>query len=73
MRYSDKLQPYILEINACPDFAQTGSRLSRIIDTLFENTLTVAALPFFSELSTEEAEAKVKGLVKCLDVQVRSW
>ncbi|KAN0059861.1 putative tubulin--tyrosine ligase pby1 [Thecaphora frezii] len=47
----------LLEVNAQPDFAQTGSRLSATIDRLFERTCQVAVLPFHND---PEATAAVQ-------------
>ncbi|GAA6036636.1 hypothetical protein JCM8097_001264 [Rhodosporidiobolus ruineniae] len=45
---SDDLQVSLLEINACPDFGQTGAALQSIIDHLFSCTLETAVKPFFA-------------------------
>ncbi|BGP12675.1 hypothetical protein JCM10213_008812 [Rhodosporidiobolus nylandii] len=45
---SDTFQVSLLEINACPDFGQTGAALQSIIDHLFSCTLSVAVKPFFA-------------------------
>lgn len=37
----------LLEINACPDFAQTGTELQGVIDHLFQETVDQVVLPFF--------------------------
>lgn len=34
-------QPHLLEVNPGPDFKQTGSRLKRVIVSLWENTCKV--------------------------------
>lgn len=70
---SDTNQPYLLEINACPDFAQTGTELAAIIDRLFENTLKIVVLPFFDKEDLAKTEAETPELHKCLEVEVRSW
>ncbi|GAA5861511.1 hypothetical protein JCM3774_000275 [Rhodotorula dairenensis] len=38
----------LLEINACPDFGQTGAELQEVIDHLFACTIEVAVRPFFA-------------------------
>jgi tubulin--tyrosine ligase len=35
-------------VNSCPDFAQTGDRLHKVIDGLFEGTLELGIKPFYS-------------------------
>ncbi|ORY85290.1 tubulin-tyrosine ligase family-domain-containing protein [Leucosporidium creatinivorum] len=56
----DTFNVSLLEINACPDFAQTGKELQTIIDHLFACTLETAVLPYFrrqeGELATEGPE-----------------
>ncbi|KAH0127536.1 hypothetical protein KCU67_g17309, partial [Aureobasidium melanogenum] len=51
--------PYLLEINAFPDFAQTGDDLNSIVQGLFEEVVDVAIKPFFG-LSTEQEPASQK-------------
>ncbi|PWZ00347.1 TTL-domain-containing protein [Testicularia cyperi] len=46
----DGLEVKLLEINAQPDFAQTGLRLSATIDGLFERTCEIAVLPFHGDV-----------------------
>lgn len=43
----DPLRVHLLEINACPDFKQSGSRLHKTIQNMFEGVLQLAVLPFF--------------------------
>ncbi|KAK5139561.1 hypothetical protein LTR04_003486, partial [Oleoguttula sp. CCFEE 6159] len=38
---------WLLEVNAFPDFKQTGNALSGIIEGLFEDVVDVAVKPFF--------------------------
>ncbi|GAA5865512.1 hypothetical protein JCM8547_001272 [Rhodosporidiobolus lusitaniae] len=45
---SDSLQVSLLEVNACPDFGQTGAALQSIIDHLFSCTIETAVKPFFA-------------------------
>lgn len=49
------LNVQILEVNAYPDFKQTGSQLKSLIYELFECTFAKAVLPFYSR-SSKEAE-----------------
>ncbi len=46
---SDRLKVWLLEVNAQPDFAQTGARLSAVIDRLFERVCEIAVLPYHSD------------------------
>ncbi|KDN52599.1 TTL-domain-containing protein [Tilletiaria anomala UBC 951] len=39
-----KLRVWLLEVNAQPDFAQTGERLSSIVDGVFKRSLEIAVL-----------------------------
>ncbi|GAA6047142.1 hypothetical protein JCM3770_006921 [Rhodotorula araucariae] len=54
-------QVSLLEINACPDFGQTGAELQGIIDHLFACTIDVAVKPFFARqddaVPKDEADA----------------
>ncbi|EST04899.1 Tubulin-tyrosine ligase/Tubulin polyglutamylase [Kalmanozyma brasiliensis GHG001] len=47
--FSDELKVWLLEVNAQPDFAQTGARLSAVIDRLFERVCEIAVLPYHSD------------------------
>ncbi|CEQ42110.1 SPOSA6832_03885 [Sporobolomyces salmonicolor] len=83
----EDFQVSLLEINACPDFGQTGAELQSIIDHLFACTLDAAVKPFFAsqadpgagkvgELSTtfEQLDVGSRGLKEVLDLQVsRAW
>ena len=39
--------PWLLEVNAFPDFKQTGSELKQVVKGLFEGIVDVAVRPFF--------------------------
>ncbi|GAA94109.1 uncharacterized protein L969DRAFT_93494 [Mixia osmundae IAM 14324] len=41
----DKLQPRLLEVNACPDFAQSGEQLQPLIRDLLRSTVEIAIAP----------------------------
>ncbi|BGP52879.1 hypothetical protein JCM8202_003961 [Rhodotorula sphaerocarpa] len=45
---SDTFDVSLLEINACPDFAQTGAELREVIDRLFAGTIEAVVKPFFA-------------------------
>ncbi|CBQ73773.1 conserved hypothetical protein [Sporisorium reilianum SRZ2] len=53
-----ELKVWLLEVNAQPDFAQTGARLSAVIDRLLERVCEVAVLPYHSD---RDALEKVEG------------
>ena len=52
------LNVQILEVNAYPDFKQTGSQLKSLIYELFECTFAKAVLPFYSGSSKETENLK---------------
>lgn len=52
---SDDFAVSLLEINACPDFTQTGVELQSVIDDLFAQTLQVAVVPFFTTPTADPA------------------
>ncbi|KDE06070.1 tubulin-tyrosine ligase [Microbotryum lychnidis-dioicae p1A1 Lamole] len=43
----DELRVSLLEVNACPDFGQTGPKLQSVIDHLFASTLDELVIPYF--------------------------
>ena len=63
---------WLLEVNAFPDFAQTGGELQGVIRELFEEVVEVAVKPFFG---LEQGEAEKEGgeegkMVRVLDVDL---
>jgi tubulin--tyrosine ligase len=76
---SSDIPVYLLEVNACPDFRQTGDERHHVIEKLFEGVLEVAVKPFFESKSTtsaEKEEAWTAGeqrgkWLKCLDKEDR--
>jgi len=38
---------HLLEVNACPDFRQTGDERHHVIEELFEGVLDLAVKPYF--------------------------
>lgn len=52
-----ELKVWLLEVNAQPDFAQTGVRLSAVIDRLFERVCEIAVLPYHSDVSGEHSDS----------------
>ncbi|KAL1311282.1 hypothetical protein AAFC00_001468 [Neodothiora populina] len=61
--------PSLLEVNAFPDFAQTGSDLNHVIEGLFEEVVDVAVKPFFG-LASADADAESTRMVKVLDIDL---
>lgn len=58
----------------CPDFAQTGSELQQVVQTLFNETAQKVVLPFFGLNNTKAAAEGDKGLRKVLDMQIsKGW
>lgn len=63
-----ELNPWLLELNAYPDFRQTGERLqSEVIGGLFAGVVAVAVVPFFDD-SAHEHGAERMVLVKEIDL-----
>ncbi|KAL1656569.1 hypothetical protein SLS61_001035 [Didymella pomorum] len=60
------LNTYLLEVNAFPDFRQTGDELSGMIEGLFEGVVEKAVAPFFGM----ETEGKKSEMVKVLDIDL---
>lgn len=60
---------WLLEVNAFPDFAQTGDDLKQVVvGRLFEATINVAILPFFTKNSVHAASDPDLKLVADLDL-----
>ncbi|SPO26847.1 related to PBY1 - putative tubulin tyrosine ligase [Ustilago trichophora] len=55
-RNDRELKVWLLEVNAQPDFAQTGARLSAVIDRLFERVCEIAVLPYHGDKSCEQQD-----------------
>ncbi|CCH59096.1 hypothetical protein TBLA_0B02540 [Henningerozyma blattae CBS 6284] len=62
----------ILEVNAYPDFKQTGDELKGLIDQLFDNTVKFCVLPFFNKSFNVLPDAK-SSFTKVLDHTSNSW
>jgi tubulin--tyrosine ligase len=60
------LNTYLLEVNAFPDFRQTGDELSGMIEGLFEGVVEKAVAPFFGM----ETEGKKSEMVKVLGIDL---
>lgn len=63
-----ELNTYLLEVNAFPDFRQTGDELSGMIEGLFEGVVRRAVVPFLE--GAEEKGGEEDGMVKVLDVDL---
>jgi tubulin--tyrosine ligase len=61
------LNTYLLEVNAFPDFRQTGGELSGMIEELFEGVVDEAIRPFFGK---GEEKSGGGGMVEVLDVDL---
>lgn len=60
---------WLLEVNAFPDFAQTGAELQELIAGLFREVVDVAVAPFF-EVEKKGVELSPGKMVKVLDVDL---
>jgi hypothetical protein len=58
---------WLLEVNAFPDFAQTGPELQDLISDMFREVVRVGVAPFFGVESTTPKEAK---MVNVLDIDL---
>lgn len=59
---------WLLEVNAFPDFAQTGSELRGLVEGLFEGVVGVGVRPFFG--LEEDGDGDGEGMVRVLDVDL---
>lgn len=62
-----ELNTYLLEVNAFPDFRQTGDELSGMIEGLFEGVVNKGVAPFFGLNVEQEGDDE---MVKVLDVDL---
>ncbi|KAI5270214.1 TTL-domain-containing protein [Aureobasidium subglaciale] len=62
--------PYLLEINAFPDFAQTGDELNSIVQGLFEEVIDVAIKPFFGLSTKDGQESRRDRMAMALDIDL---
>lgn len=58
---------WLLEVNAFPDFAQTGDELQDIVSGLFEDVAKVAILPFFDASSSTPHKSS---MTQALDIDL---
>ncbi|KAF2687281.1 tubulin-tyrosine ligase [Lentithecium fluviatile CBS 122367] len=62
------LNTWLLEVNAFPDFRQTGDELKGLVGGLFEGVVDIAVAPFFSVESKGEGQSGK--MVKVLDIDL---
>ena len=60
---------WLLEINAFPDFKQTGENLKGIVEDLFEDVFAAVVAPFFG-LTAPSSQAGSNDLTKVLDIDL---
>jgi hypothetical protein len=68
-----ELNTYLLEVNAFPDFRQTGDELSGMIEGLFEEVVDVGVKGFFGVDDGEKGKGMREGegeMVKVLDIDL---
>ncbi|KAL1610034.1 hypothetical protein SLS60_001699 [Paraconiothyrium brasiliense] len=71
-----ELRTWLLEVNAFPDFRQTGEECKGVVEGLMDEAVRVGIKPFFDETSEEADGSTVdchkngKGLVKVLDIDL---
>ncbi|KAF9739919.1 hypothetical protein PMIN06_010023 [Paraphaeosphaeria minitans] len=66
-----ELRTYLLEVNAFPDFRQTGDECKGVVEGLMESVVRTAVVPFFdAEKKMEVGDGEDGGLVKVLDVDL---
>lgn len=63
-----QLRTWLLEVNAFPDFRQTGDELKGMVEGLFEGVIDVGIAPFFG-VEKKDGEA-AENLVKVLDIDL---
>ena len=63
-------QAWLLEVNAFPDFGQTGEALKALVAGLFEEVVDVAVKPFFGIEGKEENGKAEKRMKKVLDIDL---
>lgn len=63
-----ELRTWLLEVNAFPDFRQTGDELKGVVEGLFEGVVDVAIKPFFG-LGAEEGSGN-SSMIRVLDIDL---
>lgn len=75
---SERIPVHLLEVNACPDFRQTGPERHHVIEQLFEGVMRIAVGPFFDDnaenkkyTASWQAGQRRDNWLKCMDCQHR--
>lgn len=63
----------LLEINAFPDFKQTGKDLENLIDELFDDTVKYCVTPIFNENRNKTDDETDPNFVKVIDYTSNGW
>lgn len=63
----------LLEINAFPDFKQTGKDLKNLIDELFDDTVKYCVTPIFNENRNKTDDETDPNFVKVIDYTSNGW
>jgi tubulin---tyrosine ligase len=64
----EHMNAWLLEVNAFPDFAQTGSRLKGVVAGLFDVVVRTAVTPFFGlDIGEEQGVDRIH---KVLDISL---
>jgi hypothetical protein len=61
---------WLMEVNAFPDFAQTGSELQDLVKNLMEDVVDVAIKPFFGVEESSRSAGDKGGLVEVLNIDL---
>ncbi|KAM0714367.1 hypothetical protein Q7P37_010154 [Cladosporium fusiforme] len=61
---------WLMEVNAFPDFAQTGGELQALVRGLMEDVVDVAIKPFFGVGEQSQPAGSKDGLVEVLDIDL---
>ncbi|KAK1061012.1 putative tubulin--tyrosine ligase pby1, partial [Friedmanniomyces endolithicus] len=61
---------WLLEVNAFPDFGQTGEELRGVVRGLVEGVVEVGVQPFFGLGEGEEGEVGAGEMIKVLDIDL---
>ncbi|KAF1978701.1 TTL-domain-containing protein [Bimuria novae-zelandiae CBS 107.79] len=64
-----ELRTWLLEVNAFPDFRQTGEECKGMVEGLMDGVVRVAVAPFFGD-GKREGESGAEGLVQVLDMDL---
>lgn len=65
-----ELTTYLLEVNAFPDFRQTGDELKGLVEGLFEGVVNIVIKPFFELGDGNKQDTGKAKLVQVLDIDL---